>query len=283
MREYDSETLHKVQSIELSILSDFIDLCNKYDLAYFGMAGTGIGALRHGGFIPWDDDIDVALPRNDYEKFLDLVAIEFGDKYEILNCETNSNYPLMSTRMILRGTKFREYALRNIDCNFGIFLDIYAFDNIPDDERLFKKQARDAFIWSKLLILRSVSHPVLPFGGVKGKIITLACVIAHSLLSFFNVSKTFLYKKCYEASTRFRDMNDSKRLDYLCDTTPYSNIINRKDVFPLCLRSFENLEMSFPNNLDNYLRGMYGDYMTLPPEEKRKNHYPYELDFGKWA
>ena len=69
-REYDEETLKKLQAIELEILKDFNDLCDKYDIDYFGCGGTAIGAVRHGGFIPWDDDIDVGLLRKDYEKFL---------------------------------------------------------------------------------------------------------------------------------------------------------------------------------------------------------------------
>ena len=76
-------------------------------------------------------------------------------------------------------------------------------------------------------------------------------------------------------------MNDSKRLTYLCDTNAYMNIIKRDDVFPVVYMPFENLMVPFPNNLHDYLTGMYGDYLTLPPVEKRKNHYPYELDFGE--
>lgn len=80
MREYDSETLKKVQSTELALLKDFIKICDDNNLTYFGIAGTGIGALRHSGFIPWDDDIDVALPRADYEKALEIVKTQLFRK-----------------------------------------------------------------------------------------------------------------------------------------------------------------------------------------------------------
>ena len=280
MREYDNETLRRVQLMELDILKDFLDLCSRHSLRCFGIAGTGIGALRHRGFIPWDDDIDVALPRDDYERFLLLAKSELSEKYQILNFEENENYPLMTTRMMVRGTEFREYALKDIDCSFGIFLDIYAFDNIPDDKHLFRKQARDAFIWSKLLILRSIPFPVLAFGGAKKKAVHAICACVHCALVLFRVPKSFLYKKCYEASTRYRWMNDSKALDYLCDTNAYMNIINRIDVFPVKYLEFEGVEVPFPNNLHDYLTGMYGDYMTLPPIEERKNHFPYRLSFG---
>lgn len=281
MREYDSATLKRVQSAELQILQDFLKLCSDNGLRCFGIAGSGIGAVRHQGFIPWDDDFDIALPRDDYEQFLALAKEKLSDRYLLMNFEENNNYPLMTTRLMIRGTKFREDALKNIDCPLGIFLDIYSFDNIPDDERLFRKQARSAFIWSKLLILRSIPFPVLPFKGPKATFAHAVCAIVHCLMAITRVPKRYLYNKCYEASTRYRDMNDSKRLTYLCDTNAYMNIIKRDDVFPVVYMPFENLMVPFPNNLHDYLTGMYGDYLTLPPVEKRKNHYPYELDFGE--
>lgn len=279
MQEYDEATLKRVQSVELGILKDFLDLCNRHDLRCFGIAGTGIGVLRHQGFIPWDDDIDIALPRDDYEQFLVFAKSELDEKYQIINFDENENYPLMTTRMMLRGTEFREFSLKDIDCPLGIFLDIYAFDNIPDDERLFRKQAKDAFVWSKLLILRSIPFPVLGFGGAKKKIVHAICACVHFMLAVLHVPKRYLYDKCYEASTRYRDMNSSRAIDYLCDTNAYINIIERADAFPVVYRDFEGIKVPFPNNLHGHLTRMYGDYMVLPPAEKRKNHFPYRLCF----
>ena len=83
-KEYDEATLKRIHEVELEILKDFMDICERHGLDYFGIAGTGIGALRHQGFIPWDDDIDVALPRDDFEKFLKHLEAEMGDKYLIM-------------------------------------------------------------------------------------------------------------------------------------------------------------------------------------------------------
>lgn len=280
MREYDEETLQGVQSAELEILREFLALCDRHGLRCFGIAGTGIGAVRHGGFIPWDDDIDVALPRDDYEKFLVFAKRELAEKYQVMNFEENHNYPLMTTRLMIRGTEFREYALRDIDCPLGIFLDIYAFDNVPDDEGLFRRQAWSSFFWSKMLILRSIPFPVLGFKGIKAKMVHACCFLIYAALKVFRVPKEYLYRKCYESVTRYRDLNDSESLDYLCDTDPYMNLMKREDIFPLAYHDFCGLNMPFPNNLHDHLTRMYGDYMTLPPEEKRKNHFPYQLKFA---
>lgn len=280
-KEYDDFTLKRIQEVELEILKDFMDICDRNGLDYFGIAGTGIGALRHHGFIPWDDDIDVAMPRDDFEKLLPLVEKEMGDKYLIMNAERYPNYPLMTTRMTMRGTKFKEEALKNIDAPLGIFLDLYPLDKVSDNPKEARRQARDAWFWSKILILRSIPFPMLGFSGWKAKIIHAICGLAHLVLSILHVSKTWIYKKAYEAETRSNHYTKTKNLDFFCDTTPYMNLYAVKDIYPLRKLLFEDVELNFPHNLHNNLTGMYGDYMQLPPEEKRKNHYPYELEFFK--
>lgn len=281
MKEYDDITLKKVQRLELGILKDFIKLCDENNLIYFGIAGTGIGALRHKGFIPWDDDIDVAMPRKDYEQFIKIAKEQYSDKYYVLNGLEDENYPLLTTRWILKGTKFVEEPLKNIDCKFGIFLDIYPLDQIPDDEKLFKKQARQAFFWSKLLVLRSVAFPVLAFSGWKAKLVHMICAVVHGILVLFHIPKSWLYKKCLNISTKYNNLETTKRLDFLCDTTAYMNIHYTEGLYPLVEYEFEDIRIKFPGNIKDNLTMAYGDYMQLPPEEKRKNHYPYILDFGE--
>ena len=283
MKEYNQETLKKVQRAELSILKDFVSLCDRHGLVYFGIAGTGIGALRHKGFIPWDDDIDVAMPREDYEKFRQLVRDEMGDKYLLMNTEENENYPLMTARLMLRGTEFREEALKDIDCPLGIFLDLYPLDKVSDDPEECKKQFRDAWFWSKMMILRSIPFPVLGFGGIKAKAAHAVCAAVYGVMAMLHISKRWLYRKCLEACTRYSRLEKTARIDFLCDTTPYMNIHETKGLFPLQKLQFEDIYLDFPGNLHDNLTREYGEYMQLPPEEKRKNHYPYKLDFGKYT
>ncbi len=278
MREYDEKTLKRVQATEMEILKDFMALCDANEINYFGIAGSGIGALRHQGFIPWDDDIDVALPRADFDKFVALAKEQLSDKYIVMNGETNENYPLMTTRLMKKGTIFREEAMKNVDCPLGIFLDLYPFDNLSDDPKKCKKQMREAWFFSKLLILRSIPYPVLGFKGWKAKLVHAICACVHAGMVVLGISKKKLYEKCKEISTRHND-EESTRLDFLCDTTPYMNIYNKKDIFPLQKLPFEDVLLNFPNNMHENLTGMYGDYMQLPPVEKRKNHFPYQLEF----
>ncbi|MGI5897464.1 MAG: LicD family protein [Oscillospiraceae bacterium] len=279
MKEYDEATLKRVQQIELGILKDFIKICTENNLSYFGLAGTGIGAIRHKGFIPWDDDIDVGLPRKDYEKFLQIAKQQYGDRYTVMNAEENENYPLMTTRWMLKGTEFREDSLKDIDCELGIFLDIYPFDNLFDDAKKRKRQTLAAWFWSKMLILRSIPHPVLGFTGAKEKLVRFACVTIHYSMRLFHISKKWLYQKGKKASMKCTEQT-TEYLGYLCDTDPYSNTISSKELFPVLYMDFEDVQLAFPSGIDQVLRRMFGDYMQLPPVDKRKNHYPYRLDFG---
>lgn len=278
-REYDNKTLKRLQQVELEILKDFMKICDENNIKYFGFAGTGIGAIRHKGFIPWDDDIDIALTRDDYERALELVKDVYKDKYTVVNPEEFHKYPLMTTRIMKKGTKFVEFPLKDIDCELGIFLDVYAFDNISDDPKEFKKQGRDAWFWSKLMILRSLPFPVLPVRGWKARIIHCITAMVHYLMVIFKVSRKFLYRKCKEACTRYND-RETRKIAYLCSTNPYTIYIDIDKLYPLVKYDFEDTELYFPKDIDSILRQQFGDYMQLPPVEKRKNHYPYELDFG---
>lgn len=280
MKEYDEITLKKVQQCEMSILRDFIAVCEEYNLTYFALAGTGIGALRHKGFIPWDDDIDVGLPRQDYEKLIRIFEEKYADKYMIGNTEHMQDYPLMTTRIMLRGTKFVEEPLKNVKCDLGIFLDVYPFDNVSDNEKQFRNQALTAWFWSKILILRHIPRPVLPFVGIKKKIAHAICAGVHIVLVACHISPRWIYNQCKKASCRYNEL-ETKRLAFFCDTNPYINMIDKDKSYPLIELEFEDVKLKFQKDIDEMLRFIYGDYMQLPPVEKRKNHYPYCLEFGE--
>lgn len=276
---YNQEDLHRVQQMELGILKDVLDLCKRHGLLCFGLAGTAIGAIRHKGFIPWDDDIDVAMPRKDFERFLVLLEQEYGDKYRALNWRTNENYPLMTTRICIPNTLFVESPLRDVDSPFGIFLDLYVYDNIPDSKFLMLLQAWEAWFFSKILILRSVPRPYLAQTGWKARVITWICMITHELLCLLRVSKRGLAAHCEQICRRY-EKRETKRMAFFPDTSPFWNVVAKAALVTPKILEFEGQKLAFPTTVHEILLHMYGDYMQLPPEEKRKTHYPYILYFG---
>ena len=279
-KEYDEKTLHRLQQIELEILRDFDELCTENGLSYFGCGGTAIGAVRHHGMIPWDDDIDVGLLRKDYEKFLRIARQKkWRRKYKVVNAATMENYPLMTTRWCKKGTKFKEDALKNIDGDLGIFLDIYCFDNIPDNEVLMKIHGWRSWFWGKMLILYWLDEPVLYFGGILGKAVTGTSKVIHKGMRVLHVSPRWLYRHAKRVSGCYNGQ-ETKRANYLHDPRPFISIVEKKDIFPVQRMEFSGQEICEPADVDAYLSRRFGDYMTMPPEDKRHNHPPYELDLG---
>jgi lipopolysaccharide cholinephosphotransferase len=281
MKTYSDETLCHVQRCELIILRDFISICEQNNLRYFGLAGTGIGALRHRGFIPWDDDIDVGLPAQDHDRLLEIVRHDYSDKYEVMNSADNLDYPFATTRIMLKGTQFCEEVLADFPLDLGIFLDVYSFDSVPDDEGAYRRQAWDAWFWTHIRMLISIPNPVILVSGWRGSIIRGACRFAHSILRLFGVSRERIYRRETEARHRYAGQ-ETKRIAYLCDTDRFSQTYAWDDLLPLQKLPFEDVEMCFSANLDADLREMFGDYMQMPPENKRKNHYPARLNFGPY-
>ena len=277
---YEEAELKKIQQMELSILADFMKICDENNLQYFAFAGTGIGAVRHKGFIPWDDDMDIALPRADFEKFIKLVEEQMSDKYYVLNTEHDENFPLTSTRLCIKGTRFVEKAFMNVDCPLGIFLDLYAYDNLADGKWAYNFQVWTAWFWSKILILRSIKTPFLFQSGFKASLIKIICLIIHYLLRFFHVPKRWIFNRCKKACTKYNN-RETKRFGYPCDTSPHWNTLYKDKTFPVKKWEFEGIQLNFPNDMYAMLRNFYGEtYMQLPPVEKRKTHFPYILDFG---
>ena len=279
MREYDAKTLRKLQLKELDIYEDFRTLCQKYGIPFFAFCGTAIGAMRHQGFIPWDDDIDVGFLRADYERFMSAALRELSDRYELVSARTHTHYPLMTTRMCIKGTRFVEEALDGIDCPLGIFLDIYALDAVAADDKAMRKQIRHAWFWSKLAILKEMPAPLIPLEGLMHRAAALACRVIHWGLNITRVSKRWIVRR-YEYWATLYNGQDTGRYADLSDTMPSKLLITREELFPLKEVPFEDITIPLPNDVDAHLKRYYGDYMKLPPPEKRKNHYPAHLDFG---
>lgn len=279
---YEPDVLAHLQKLELGILRDVDTVCKKYGLTWFGFAGSGIGALRHQGFIPWDDDIDICLPRKDYERLLKLVLKEYPGKYHVLNTANDINFPLATTRLCLNGTVFREFAMKDVDCDWGIFLDLYALDNAADGKLAYWLQMWSSWFWGKILILRSIPRPYLYVDGITAKLVTGACIFTHNAMKFLGIPKEWIYRK-REAANRKYANKKTKRIAFFCDPMPHKNTFDVAKTFPLRYEKFEDIMMPFPNDLEELLTKYYGDYMTMPPVEKRKTHYPYCLDFGKYG
>ena len=275
MREYDPAELRALQLCELEILRDFIAVCERNDIQYFGVAGTGIGALRHGGFIPWDDDIDVCVLYRDYPRLMRLIEEEFPDKYEVVNAEKYRDCPILNTHIVMKGTRFVEPGFGKLDFPQGVFLDVFPLFTVPADEKKRRRQSSKAWFYGKLLILRHMAFPRLPFKGAKAKLAHCVTAAAHVFVSVFWTHKR-LYNKIMRICTKHEGEKTGVN-EWFFDTKKHAGVYTDEVIFPLRRIRFEDVDMCFPNKLEQRLTEVFGDYMKLPPPEKRHNHCPDEL------
>ena len=279
-REYEPETLQKLQKMELSVLKDFDQFCREHEIEYFGCGGTLLGAVRHQGFIPWDDDIDVGMTREYYEKFLEAVKSEQDSGYAVMNFREDPRFPVMITKWYKKGTVFRDQDAVTCGYHSGIAVDIFCFDNVADDTGSLRRQAMKAWIFGKLLVLRQISEPTIYAEGWKAKVMLGISRFGNIVLRLLRISPQFLYQQAEEAVTRYRG-KETGRVAFLFDPTPFTSMLKQSDIYPVRELPFEGITLKFPNKPHVYARTRYGrDYMKLPPAGRRHNHPPVELSFG---
>lgn len=277
----DPEELKHVQALLLKLIKELNRVCDQLDIPFFAYGGTCIGAVRHHGFIPWDDDVDVGFLREDYERFLREAPAVIGDDFEIINSSTNPDYPTNISILALKGTLSIPDTFKDCRFRYPIRLDLFAFDNRVPDDKLFQKQCRSSWIWGRLVFLRGTARPYISFNGVKEKLVLACCALAHGLLVLFHVKQQWLCSKWLQNAMKYDDEPSDIYVDFT-DRYPERWVMSKEEIFPLKKFPFEDTEISVPNNYDAVLTRGYGNYMELPPVEERKNHHPAVLDFGKF-
>ena len=218
--------------------------------------------------------------RDDYDKFLKIAEEQYSDKYTIMNNDHNSKFPLMNTRWGLNGTEYKTKDLKDIPGEFGIFLDIFAFDNLSDDDKKMKKQSKKAWFFGKILVLTGVKKPVLYYYGFTAKILRAIFLVVYYILKLMKIDSRKCYEKAYKYCTMY-NTKKTKRISYLFTPKKLESLLDRDDIFPTKKMKFEDFEVRVPKDIDKYLTSMFGDYMKLPPVEKRHTHPPYSLKFKK--
>lgn len=255
MREIQFEEMKK---IELNILIYFTEVCEENNLRYYLGGGTLLGAVRHKGFIPWDDDIDVMMPRPDFQKLLSL-SIN-NENYNIIKPGAAGYYynfaKLVDTRTILE-----EKGIKRID-GLGVYIDIFPLDGMPETPDALKKRFKELNSIRKRINNTCLLKPKFhrnPFAYLN------ACRIYNSNK---NIDLSSLQKKYLDSALK-NSFDDSEFV------FAAGGAYGARDIFPgkwfekEIELQFENLSVKAFNGYDFYLTQLYGDYMTLPPEDKR--------------
>ncbi len=272
---YSIEEIKKIQRIELESLKVFSAVCEKLNIKFFLYGGSLLGAVKYNGFVPWDDDLDVALLREDYEKLIKLGPFLLPEKYELQHPSINKYTPYPYIKFRRTDTEMVEYINHKVKINHGVYFDIYPIDNVPDDDIIYAKQHKKLLFIMNLFSLRQsylLSRPINDIVSfikavVKWGLFVILHLIPHS----------FFVKKFDEIMTEFNS-EDTKRQGNYFHKEPTNHF---DGVNPPITVLFENMEMLIPNGYKVNLENRYGDISKLPPEEERFGHIAYLLELGE--
>lgn len=249
----------ELQGVLLQMLKDIDAVCRENAISYQLFAGSALGAVRHHGFIPWDDDLDIAMPREDYERFLSIAGEQLDREKYYLQKEFSDHYGMFSSKLRLNGTTYMErYIPRDKQMHQGIFIDVFPLDNLSDKALTAKLQ----FYASKVVIAKSLRKRGYASDSLKKKAFMLFCAI---------LPRTPFLR----FAQRKRDVDSKNIHSFFGGSSKFSKSIYPRSVLLTERIPFEDGEFPVSLEYDTLLTIQYGDYMTLPDEKDRdvKRHF----------
>lgn len=270
------DALRRLQDAEFEILQVLAQFCSEHDIQWFIDSGTVLGAMRHGGFIPWDDDIDIGMLRADYDRFLTLAAQSFPAGYSVHTAENTPGFAGMFAKVYKDGTLFETEETREAGLSQGIFVDIFPYDALSSAESEQQKQRSGARLWQSISYLYHSGTIVVPHKGVLGAIEHAACAVAHPIVHCL-FSPERILAKFNAAIARVEGEASNLMLPF---AWPNIKGIPLDVLVPTRELQFNGVSFPAPGDTERYLDLMYGDWRTLPALEDRRTHLPQVLDFG---
>lgn len=257
-----TKKLKQIWAVELDLLNQVDLICKKHNIKYCAYSGTILGAVRHKGFIPWDDDLDICMTRDEYEKFLKVAPLELGPQYFLQNALSDPKYFVGYSRLRNSLTTGAINGHDDINYNNGIFIDIYVIDGYTDNARDLRRQRRDKDFVEALLNCYNLGYPEKRLWRQMISIIlhhTMCRIIPYETIYKLYVKILDRYGK---SATRYTLLThvDWIYKKYWCE---------KIDIAETIYQDFENIKIAIPKNYDNILKNMYGDYMKFPPVEQR--------------
>ena len=278
----DDELL-QLQSCFLEMIKDIDFVCRENKICYMAAGGTALGAIRHHGFIPWDDDVDLLMPRKDLKKFLDVFDEFLGDKYEVTS--PASKYPLesMISAVYKKGTVKANLQTLDTDLPQGVHIDIFSIEYVPKNPIIRGLKGTMVsgiqYIAVSTLFRKLTNEKKKDFfyQTPEGKINYRFRMIIGTFFSFLPAETWALIFDRFVGCKK-----DTGLWAVPTDIGHYFGHVMNKDVYyPPIKGVFEGIEINLPHNPDLYLKNQYGDYMKIPPEEDRERHWSIGFDLGE--
>lgn len=276
---YVSPEMKKVWAVELDLLSELLRVCKKYDLKIFAAGGTMLGAVRHKGFIPWDDDIDMVMFREDYEKLCEVAETEFQQPY-FWQTEYSDPGNLREHAKLRNSntTGISKWQI-NFNCAFnqGIFIDIFPYDNVIDNEKKLKKQLNKIrkYKWycNKC---KGLSYFYINSDA------SLKRTVKRILHCLFEKQCRILARKLYVKTEKEAQLYNNLETSRIAPIAFYPNAVlrYRQDFDKVIYMAFENMSIPVPAGYDRLLRMQYGNYMEFVKGKNLHGEIVFETDIS---
>ena len=258
-------SLEEQRNIQIELLKELKGICDKNNLKYALGGGTLLGAIRHKGYIPWDDDVDLMMPRKDYEILLKIFEENCKENHKILTYINTKDYYYSFAKIVDTNTSLKEGGLRPIE-TLGVYIDVFPIDFLPNDEKSIKKIFKEYnFLYKAISAYKFSDISQVPKNKVKlfFKRITLYFV------KTFNLIPKVLKKLDHIAI----EYEDTSKVACVSGRYAEKEIMPREFIEKYILADFEGEKYKIPEDYDEYLTKHYDNYMELPPEDKRKTEH----------
>lgn len=265
----NQEILNKLHDKMLIIYQEIARICDKYNLTYFVVGGTLLGAVVHKGYIPWDDDLDIAMPREDYDLFINKYANELDSRFYLHHTTTDSNYWLPFAKVRLNNTVFLEEKRKNVKAHAGIYVDIFPFDYAEKMNTPLARLKWRFMTWANNYINTKVTGR---------KVDSRSSILFNWIFSRLSIEKLSILRDRW-----MRSFDHGKR-KYYVDLAGGRALDNSyfpiEKILPLQELPFGNTTVKAPADPNYYLLTLYTErYKIIPPKEKQVTHEPLIIRF----
>ena len=283
---WDLVLLQRLQKTELELLKRFDEVCTKYSITYFAVMGTAIGAIRHKGFIPWDDDIDVGIMFDDYGKLKSIPKEEWGDDVLFVTPEDDAPYHrALICRLYKKGTicqnvknarydrpRKHESSLR------PIWMCVFIYNHIESPD-IAKEMYNKIYHLQRMYWYSKVGMLIKKDDCLKDKLQCLRNDLAHKIMNIVPKPELKIFSKFHKI---IQKLNKGPYVTTFIGTghEVMGSISREEDMFPAIRVPFEDIQICIQKNYHETLTSLYGDYMSLPPQDQRVSHGAKILDFG---
>lgn len=271
------EALRKLHAAELEALLAIAEACEKAHITWWMDSGTCLGAIRHQGFIPWDDDTDIGMLREDYDRFLEVAPDVLPKGYTLHTSKNTRGFAPLFAKVFVDGTLFETQETKEAGLRQGIFIDVFPYDNLQSDEALRKRQIKDASTAQYLSYLYNAKSITVPHKGALGVVESAGCRFAHAALRLF-VRDPGRFQQQFDGCALVSGSSMASG-DLITLVWPSMDSIPQADIVPTALAHFEGHELPVPGNAQSYLEKMYGEWQRIPAPEDRRTHLPLKLVF----